>query len=709
MSKIRNFLTNKKTINVFTFLIVVLIHSVVLLSFYPGIITYDGNNQWMQVEAGQIQTNHPFFSTFFMWLISRVITSRVALSLYQILLFAIIWTSICSNLNKDGKKKFRQLIYTCIVCIIPVIFMYTITAWKDIIYSYNLLILSLMIYKGIKKEFKYSFLEIFIICVALVWTNLYRYNGIIAIGLVSLFLLIEFIKNKVGLKKILIFIITFIVLFVVTKIPEKVMYDPAKSPYETTDIGAIEDIKMYMLTSYVHYDIIDDPEDLAVIESIYPIEKMKEEYSPYIVNNLSFSKYYNREVYSTKKSEITNILIKYTLKSPITTLKHLYHVDNVLFGVTLNEGHGAYVYVFDYAEWETRNTGSFRVDDSKFELGEKAITSYIKRSFNTPLGITPYMPGNAMYLSIILMIVYCRIKKNKTYFWVLLPMFGNTLSLMFINIAQDMRYAYINFLTLFLMVIPMLLLDGNREVYNENEDKSEDVEMGKEKDKKKVLVIIPAYNEALNIEKTIKDITDNSSYDYIAVNDGSKDNTLEVLKKNKFSYISLPVNYGLTSGIQLGMKYALENGYDIAIQFDGDGQHQAKYLKDLVKEIEDGNCDIAIGSRFVTEKKPKSMRMLGSNIISACIRITTGKKIKDPTSGMRAYNRDVIEKFVKDSSLTPEPDTISYLMKKGKRVIEVQVQMSDREFGESYLKPLRAAEYMTNIILSILFFRNFQR
>jgi hypothetical protein len=587
--------------------------------------------------------------------------------------------------------------------------MYTITAWKDIIYSYNLLILSLMIYKGIKKDFKYSFLEIFIICVALVWTNLYRYNGIIAIGLVSLFLLIEFIKNKVGLKKILIFIITFIVLFVVTKIPEKVMYDPTKSPYETTDIGAIDDIKMYMLTSYVHYDIIDDPEDLAVIESIYPIEKMKEEYSPYIVNNLSFSKYYNREVYSTKKSEITNILIKYTLKSPITTLKHLYHVDNVLFGVTLNEGHGAYVYVFDYAEWETRNTGSFRVDDSKFELGEKVITSYIKRSFNTPLGITPYMPGNAMYLSIILMIVYCRIKKNKAYFWVLLPMFGNTLSLMFINIAQDMRYAYINFLTLFLMVIPMLLLDGNREVNNENEDKSEDEEMNKEKQSKKVLVIIPAYNEALNIEKTIKDITDNSSYDYIAVNDGSKDNTLEVLKKNKFSYISLPVNYGLTSGIQLGMKYALENGYDIAIQFDGDGQHQAKYLKDLVKEIEDGNCDIAIGSRFVTEKKPKSMRMLGSNIISACIRITTGKKIKDPTSGMRAYNRDVIEKFVKDSSLTPEPDTIAYLMKKGKKVKEVQVQMSEREFGESYLKPLRAAEYMTNIILSILFFRNFQR
>jgi glycosyltransferase involved in cell wall biosynthesis len=225
----------------------------------------------------------------------------------------------------------------------------------------------------------------------------------------------------------------------------------------------------------------------------------------------------------------------------------------------------------------------------------------------------------------------------------------------------------------------------------------------------KTLVIVPAYNEALNIEKTIKDIKDNSEFDYIIINDCSKDDTLEVCKKNNFNYLSLPVNYGLTSGIQLGMKYAFEKGYDIAIQFDGDGQHQAKFLKDLVKEIEDGNCDIAIGSRFVTEKKPKSMRMLGSNIISACIKITTGKTIKDPTSGMRAYNKELIEKFVKDSSLTPEPDTIAYLIKKGKKVKEVQVEMKEREFGESYLKPLKAAEYMTNIVSSILFFRNFQK
>lgn len=222
----------------------------------------------------------------------------------------------------------------------------------------------------------------------------------------------------------------------------------------------------------------------------------------------------------------------------------------------------------------------------------------------------------------------------------------------------------------------------------------------------KVLLIIPAYNEALNIEKTVNDVLKNTEYDYIVINDCSKDNTKEVCEKNNFNMLSLPINYGLTSAIQLGMKYAYKNNYDIAIQFDGDGQHQAKYLKDLVEQIESENCDIAIGSRFVTKKKPISLRMLGSILISACIRLVTGKTIKDTTSGMRAYNKKAIKEFVNNASLTPEPDTLVYMIKKGMKVKEVQVEMSDREFGESYLKPLKSMEYMFNMIFSILFIRS---
>ena len=149
----------------------------------------------------------------------------------------------------------------------------------------------------------------------------------------------------------------------------------------------------------------------------------------------------------------------------------------------------------------------------------------------------------------------------------------------------------------------------------------------------KTLLIIPAYNEELNIEKTVKDITENTSFDYVIINDCSKDNTKQVCEKNGFNILSLPINYGLTSGIQLGMKYAYKNEYDIAIQFDGDGQHQAKYVKDLVKEIEEGNCNVTIGSRFVTKKKSKSMRMLGSRLLSLAIKITTGKRYFRSNSG----------------------------------------------------------------------------
>ena len=170
--------------------------------------------------------------------------------------------------------------------------------------------------------------------------------------------------------------------------------------------------------------------------------------------------------------------------------------------------------------------------------------------------------------------------------------------------------------------------------------------------------------------------------------------------------ISLPINFGLTSAIQVGMKYAKQNNYDIAIQFDGDGQHDAKYLKKLVKEIEKNNVNVAIGSRFVEKKKPLSARMLGSRLISFAIKITTGKKINDPTSGMRAYDRKAIELFNSNASLTPEPDTIVYMLKKGLNVKEVQVEMREREFGESYLNAFKSIKYMMNMMLSILFIRS---
>lgn len=225
----------------------------------------------------------------------------------------------------------------------------------------------------------------------------------------------------------------------------------------------------------------------------------------------------------------------------------------------------------------------------------------------------------------------------------------------------------------------------------------------------KTLVVIPAYNEALNIEKTVHDLEVNApEVDYVVVNDGSKDNTLEVLKKNDFNYVDGFCNLGLFGAVQTGFKLAIKENYDIVIQFDGDGQHSAKYIAPLVKEIEKGN-NIVIGSRFVDEKKPFTARMMGSRLIAGAIKLMTGKTITDPTSGFRAYDRACIKDYASEMNNPPEPDTLVYMLRKQRKIKEIQVQMNDREFGESYLNLVNTIKYMSRMMVSIFLIQPFRK
>lgn len=225
----------------------------------------------------------------------------------------------------------------------------------------------------------------------------------------------------------------------------------------------------------------------------------------------------------------------------------------------------------------------------------------------------------------------------------------------------------------------------------------------------KTLVVIPAYNEALNIEKTVHDLEVNApDVDYVVVNDGSKDNTLEVLKKNHFNYIDGFCNLGLFGAVQTGFKLALKEDYDVVIQFDGDGQHSAKYIAPLVKEIENGNS-IVIGSRFVDEKKPFTARMIGSRFIAGAIKLVTGKTITDPTSGFRAYDKACIKDYALEMNNPPEPDTLVYMLRKQRKIKEIQVQMSEREFGESYLNLVNTIKYMSRMMVSIFLIQPFRK
>lgn len=224
----------------------------------------------------------------------------------------------------------------------------------------------------------------------------------------------------------------------------------------------------------------------------------------------------------------------------------------------------------------------------------------------------------------------------------------------------------------------------------------------------KILIIIPAYNEEANIINTVNKIKNYKKYniDYIVINDGSTDQTKVLLESNKINYIDLPYNLGIGASVQTGYKYAYYNDYDIAIQFDGDGQHDINYIDKLIEPIVQKEADIVVGSRFIDDTskfRSTKARQLGINIISFLIKMLSGKKLLDVTSGFRAINKNIIQIFAKNYPYDfPEPITNYALIKNGFKFKEVGVMMHERVGGSSSIKLFGSIYYMFNVCLSIL-------
>lgn len=225
----------------------------------------------------------------------------------------------------------------------------------------------------------------------------------------------------------------------------------------------------------------------------------------------------------------------------------------------------------------------------------------------------------------------------------------------------------------------------------------------------KVLIIIPAYNEEKNLKRVIGHLQQVCpQFDYVIVNDGSTDGTERLCRQNQYRHISLPVNLGLSAAVRAGMRYASQKGYDMALQFDADGQHLPEYIQPMVDCMTQTNCDVVIASRYFGCRMPLRMRTVGAKMITAAIRLTTGRHLSDPTSGMRLYSRRVIEQFIKDENNAPEPDTLSYLIRLGADIREVKVEMDERTEGQSYLTPVNASKYMIHMMMSIFVFQWFR-
>ena len=220
------------------------------------------------------------------------------------------------------------------------------------------------------------------------------------------------------------------------------------------------------------------------------------------------------------------------------------------------------------------------------------------------------------------------------------------------------------------------------------------------------LIIIPAYNEEENIERTVMAIQEKAKdFDYIIVNDCSTDSTKTICENNGYNIINLPVNLGIGGAVQTGYKYGYRNGYDLAVQVDGDGQHDPAFLKEMVSFMEMNKCDMVIGSRFIKKEgfQSSGTRRIGIKYFTFLIKLLTGATITDPTSGLRLINKDVMKLFASDYPKDyPEPESVVSILRKKKRVKEIPVIMRNREGGVSSISVKKSVYYMIKVTLAIL-------
>ena len=231
----------------------------------------------------------------------------------------------------------------------------------------------------------------------------------------------------------------------------------------------------------------------------------------------------------------------------------------------------------------------------------------------------------------------------------------------------------------------------------------------------KILVIIPCYNEAENIARVVKNLqaaaarqTLPGKVDYLVVNDCSTDESAAICASEGFSYISLPVNLGIGGGVQSGYLYAAQNGYDIAVQMDGDGQHDPAYLASVVEPVARGEVDMCVGSRFITKEgfQTSAMRRAGIRLLSGLIWLVCVERVLDVTSGFRATGRRLTEFFARNYAQDyPEPEAIISAVLNGFRVGEAPVVMAERMGGTSSISPLRSVYYMVKVSIALVVYR----
>jgi len=430
---------NKKNIIIFSIIFLITLFFTYL--YHPGVLTYDSSVQWNEVLNNKISNSHPFFSTYFMYLLSKIYKSTDIVILYQMLLSAFTITRIFNIARKDNTKFYKEIIITIVISIIPIICIYTITLWKDIIYSYYLLNIAISLYKWVKNNYMFKPYDYMILSLLFFASFNYRLNGMIVVPVIIIYMIIIMKKMKIKKRNYVYLILPFIIMNLLLLIPKNYYLSKLEKTNEI-NIGTINSYMVWIFGEYLHDEVEISAKDMKILNNIADTEVWKDKYNGYLINYTNLMPI-DKEYLLKNQNKFRKIFIKTTLKNPLSFIKHYVKADSLMLVPYVNSD----IYSFDYIGWQQNENAE--------EL------SFIASNYQNITSITTenkiisliYRPANILYISIILIIILNKLEKTKKYYIILLPMLANTLSLIPINIAQDLRYVYINYLTFIFVII----------------------------------------------------------------------------------------------------------------------------------------------------------------------------------------------------------------------------------------------------------------
>lgn len=436
------------------FMLPVVLLTIVLFALWPGLYTSDSYDQYNQAQTGIVYPAHPVFHTFTIWLVNSIHHSRVMLPLAHIFLFSLMWAVMCGYIrrlyNKSDKVFYAQFVFMVILCILPIIYTYSVSAWKDVLYSYSLLSLAFLLFIGSYKKFNYSTLEIVCIALLLSLAVAYRHNGVIPALVVFVILSVGMIKYKTSTRKIVTLTGLSVVFYALTIFVPHLFLEVRA----TSEINSKTGVSIFYMAGLMNSGINIDEQDQRILYSIMPKQYWISDYNQYSYVPIAFNEHFNHEAAEKYTDQIFDMVIKYSLQNPSRSAERFFAVNNMAWNVYWSTTGPYKTTPFINAMPLSEKSLEDNAKTSKLEFLNDEIRLNVAYTLNSSIAQTLlYRPALYMYLSIAVVVAMVIKTKKRRYWLLLIPMLSNIPAILVFGLTQDMRYLYINVLTFFLVLL----------------------------------------------------------------------------------------------------------------------------------------------------------------------------------------------------------------------------------------------------------------